>query len=519
MKKLLLLTIMTMLGMASYAQQLRVPDLGLVKAGKADIITEQPEGELRTYVRSGGATRATLYFENKRRQDGMVSNVVFAPDGETVYFQNIVSHAANGTWVKGTIKGDSILVPLGQIINWWDEDDNGQKNYGTQLAMVTVKGSHTSYTSTTDGNAIFTIKGDSLILEDTAGDPTENMFVGLGLTYTNQFEGEWSCYLDYETVYTRIYDEPVTPPEGLETVKYGMTHGIYGHFVNVGFDGNDVYVQGIAESYLPKAWIKGTITSDNKIYFPSQYVGPRSVFHYYLFGTQLKHENDYYGGTYSHIWDGGKGATFDYDPETRTFWTEQGIVFNNSKDSLLDYERYAKTKFAPYVERAVKPADPKIMQIDDRFWAYGYSLSTVAISVPCMDDDGNFIDPTKLWYSLYVDDDEPYLLYQDEYDGLPYDGVDEIPYLFSNGKSIWGQSYGLYIYQNGFDRMGIKSIYYGGDDRIETDIFYTKPASVGIGKVEAGENNAGAVYDLSGRRVAEPSRGLYIKNGKKYNVK
>ena len=510
---------MMMLGMVSYAQQLRVPELGPMKAGKADIITEQPEGELRTYVRSGGATRASMYFENKRRQDGMVSNVVFAPDGKTVYFQNIVSHAANGTWVKGTIEGNQILVPYGQLVNWWDVDSKGETNYGLQLAQVTVNGSHDNYSYTTEGNAVYTMKGDSLVLEGTHGNPEDNMFIGLGLMYSNAFEGEWSYYLDYETVYTRIQEELVTPPEGLETVKYGMTYGIYGHFVNVGFDGNDVYVQGMAETNFPEAWVKGTITSDNKIFFPAQFVGPRSVYYYYLFGTQIKYENEYYGGTYSHIWDNGKGATFEYDPETRTFWTEEGFVFNNSRDSLLEYERYAKARLAPYVERAVKPADPKITQIDDRFWAFGYSMSTVAISVPCMDDDGNFIDPKKLWYSLYVDDDDPYLLYQDEYEGLPYDGVDEIPYLFSNGRTIFPKSYGLYIFQNGFDRMGIKSIYYGGDDRIETDIFYTKPMSVGIGKVEAGENNAGAVYDLSGRRVAEPRKGLYIKNGKKYNVK
>ena len=45
----------------------------------------------------------------------------------------------------------------------------------------------------------------------------------------------------------------------------------------------------------------------------------------------------------------------------------------------------------------------------------------------------------------------------------------------------------MYLYQKGFDRIGIKSIYYGGDDRIATDIFYTTPLSVGIEEVQSSE--------------------------------
>ena len=50
-----------------------------------------------------------------------------------------------------------------------------------------------------------------------------------------------------------------------------------------------------------------------------------------------------------------------------------------------------------------------------------------------------------------------------------------------------------------------------GDDDVTT----------GISSINAGGNAENApVYDLSGRRIAQPSgRGIYIKNGKKYFVK
>ena len=37
--------------------------------------------------------------------------------------------------------------------------------------------------------------------------------------------------------------------------------------------------------------------------------------------------------------------------------------------------------------------------------------------------------------------------------------------------------------------------------------------------VAAGEKADGRIYDLSGRVVSQPAKGLYIKGGKKYLVK
>ena len=53
--------------------------------------------------------------------------------------------------------------------------------------------------------------------------------------------------------------------------------------------------------------------------------------------------------------------------------------------------------------------------------------------------------------------------------------------------------------------------------------FYGKHSQeviTGISTVEDATANAGqAVYDLSGRRVSKPSRGLYIRNGKKFIIR
>jgi len=530
MKKLLLLTLSLVLGASAFAQPMR--KIGPMKADRSDIILTQPEGELRTYIRTGGCVDVvSSLFVHDLRQDGTFARVVFSDDGKTAYFQNIISRAATGAWVKGNIKGDSIEVPYGQLVYWFDNPVNQETGkpeapYGLQLAGVTMKGAHTEYTATTKGSALFLIRGDSLVLANTSADLNEKNITGLGLTYTNQYDGEWSYYMDYETVYRQVDDVPVTPPEGVVTERYSLTHGIYGHFVDVAFARGNVYIKGVSDDYVPNAWIRGTLDEEtNKIYFPRQVAGSYQVYMFYFIGADMEKVDDYYGGQYTYTFNpDSTGIVFDYDPQTRSFWTERGLVVNNAKDSLDRFERYPKATFRPYTEKAGTPSAPRILQIDDQFWAHGYKTSMMAMEVPVCDEEGNFMDPSKLAYRLYVDDDEPYNIYKDEYPNIPVDEIEEIPYYFTDNRYLYPKGNFMYIFQNGFERMGIQSIYYGGGERHETGIYYTVPNSLqddGVEEIVNSKSSNGKLFDLSGRQMqhANLTKGLYIKNGKKYLIK
>ena len=200
MKKFLLSALMLLLGLTSQAQHVR--QLGPMKAGKSDIILTQPEGELRNFVRTSGGCCDVLYgsaFSCDLKQDGGFVRIVFAPDGKTVYIQNIISRAATGAWVRGTIEDGKILVPYGQMVYWWDAPVNPstgatESPYGLKLAEVTMKGAHTQYTVKTTGNAVFRIEdeGKRLVLEGSSANIEEKNITGLGLVYTDAYDGEWS---------------------------------------------------------------------------------------------------------------------------------------------------------------------------------------------------------------------------------------------------------------------------------------------------------------------------------------
>ena len=103
-------------------------------------------------------------------------------------------------------------------------------------------------------------------------------------------------------------DQPETPepggdlvelPDGVETVTYYTTGGVfyvstssgwtdatsYMPSIQVGIDGSDIYIQGLAY-YFQDAWIKGTITSSGVATFASgQFIGTDEYGNEYLVGS------------------------------------------------------------------------------------------------------------------------------------------------------------------------------------------------------------------------------------------
>lgn len=468
------------------------------------IITEQPAGELRAYLRTGGATYANIYFRKDETQDGIASEVVFSEDGSKAYFKNIISHAASATWVEGTVEGHTITVPLGQKVYWFDDG-----NYGMQLARVKVNGGIEQYTVETKGNITFEIVGDNLILQGTSGDPDNMVFDGLGLVYTDAYNGEWSYYLDYATVMTYKDVHPITPPEELETETYSMEYENSGHLVKVGFDGDEVYIQGVSQTRLPEAWMKGTIKG-KKLTFPIAFAGFYSSYLLYFCGAEGEYtrgSDGYYDWFYN--WTDGS-TTYDYDAATRSFSTTQTIFASNSDSGIGLGETYHSPRFRPYTEQPGTPVDPNVAYFQEMG-----AFSIVMLNVPLQDTEGRFLDPTKVSYRIYVDDDEPFTFYTDEYKQLPTD-MEEIPYLFTDETReafsrsyIYEKAYALYLFQTGLDRIGVQTIYRGGGEEHRSNIGYYDLSGAKVESLTAKSSQA-QHFDLTGRRVQAGHKGLTI---------
>jgi len=130
MKKILLLTIVASMALLAGAQTVHKMSKPTGKAA-VEIITEQPEGNVVAYSRSGEFMTASLYGFEATQQTGQMK-ITYAPDGKTVYLLDPLAYGeGTGVWVHGELSddGSTITVPLGQYVAY-----NEEYSYGLIMA-------------------------------------------------------------------------------------------------------------------------------------------------------------------------------------------------------------------------------------------------------------------------------------------------------------------------------------------------------------------------------------------------
>lgn len=260
------------------------------------VIENQPEGELRLYQRTGYVIREVEkdsvggedewpYELTTLTQDGTLS-IVFGQEGK-VYIQRPVSWSYYNGWVEGTLSADgkTITVPMGQYIAYAKSLE-----MAVQVAMFTYDTERNTYLYNSAVEAVtYTIHDDGSISLN--GTDAHNILGTMNRAFGQQFQYldyEWLQDGDYESVYLPMSELPLTPPEGLSTEPYYLTTAIndgiewepYSTTVQVGFDGDDMWLQGICK-YLPEAWIKGTREGNTVTFANTQLLGSYEVLLYF----------------------------------------------------------------------------------------------------------------------------------------------------------------------------------------------------------------------------------------------
>ena len=477
-----------------------------------NIITEAPEGRTEVYSLSGLAYYSFWGYIMGVSHEGTLGQIVYCDDN-TVYIKNPISQFATNSYIKGTIDGDEITVKLPQPI--YQEDYDGEVyNYQIErLAYSEDEEGGWYYRDENSSEVKFTLRNDSVIwAEDTLGD------VMLGLCDDT---GEWMGYGDYNMVYSKVTDTVVEAPADMTCEDWVLKANDDGHFVKVGFSGKDVYVGGIYET-MPDAFVKGTIDGDKVVFKSGQYLGPDESLNchaYFVTGGSEMVWDDVYMEWYSSPYL-TEQIELSYDAEAKTMIADSKndstMFINSGKAHIYYIEAFDAPEFryqAP-IEGAVKPATPEFLSLSpyDEYYGYGY----IDFIVPKFDVDGRMLDTDKMHYNLFIDD-ELFTFYPDEYIALTEEMTD-VPYDFTDSYDIYdyGTEKMIYFYTTGFEKIGVRSTYTadnGESKDSEIAWYYVNGGTVDINAAEAGAKGVKSVVytDLSGRRVAKPVRGIYIK--------
>ena len=248
------------------------------KASKAEsdyvIIKDQPEGELKTYVRSGGhyyLSGGSLYYED---QSGTI-DIVFGAENK-VYFKDIIAGLQLGTWVEGTLSADgtSITLPLKQNLYYVSD-------YDACIAIYLINYTGNGFELDKETASVTFSVADGVISLQGTGFAS----VSLGAAWTDDYSLQ--NYGDYASVFTpyTVNKTLVTLPDGLVPAEMPMEAKFYTSLddyqndnaqdvsatVKVAVDGTTYYFQGLVQA-MPDAWVKGEM-ANNEVTIPVTYVG------------------------------------------------------------------------------------------------------------------------------------------------------------------------------------------------------------------------------------------------------
>ena len=489
------------------------PEEWKFKFSEADIVRDTPEGEKALWSKSCDYYSSTMFGVSQGSTKGMPCTVVEGADGAFWIYAPFAGIDTR-SWLKADIDGDVMTVNLPQAIYSDGDDDGNTYVYVAQMCHFELEdpddGSGRYFAEEGDTQLVFNKEGDTWKMQ--MSEVNDKPMV-MGLVAAD--DGTWCIFSDWNIGLTPFDGELLELPAGVNTEKWEMVIQVDGNYVtgqdvNVGFDGDDVYLNGIS-SMFPDAWIKGSV-ADGKVSFPShQYIGADEVNSSFGF---------FYGATeelvYNEEWDFWYTVTnfadnliFDYDPAARTMTTEGTLLINRG-----DWEVYAIESFtAPRMAFATEVTDFRPMNpVQSLFSEAGDYAGSEYFDFPTVNSSHQLLDTSKLYYRVYLDN-ELLTFYPDEYVGL--DGeASEIPFLFTNQNNM-----GFYGICNcthfftftftGFETMGIQTLYRDGDNVYESDI--VTAYSAGIDEMAESEVASIEWYDIAGCRVQRPDKGIYIK--------
>ena len=379
-------------------------------------------------------------------------DIYVAFDGNDVYIQGL-NYYVPSAWIKGTLANGVVSFPI-TYAGAYSNIDFYLCGYGTGSAP-----------------AAFSFNYDAA-----AGTLTANDYI-LG----NKSATELGFYFYYSNLVLSSQqpeaDEVVTPPDGLETEEWAFSckrlsfdnnnpvYADYSASLKIGFAGDDVYIAGF-NPYLPDAWVKGklennTLTIDNDQYFGKYRNQYDMYFVCYTNSVYDESDGKFHG-------DGFGAATFAFNEGQNELTSSDMIIIGAQKSSISYYYLFtAPLKITKVIEKAAIPAAPTDLRVQDS--DYG---PIFFYNIPLQDVDGAPLVGDKLYFQILSDINRevaPYVLEAGTFAKLT-ENMSEVPYSFTDSYDIYaGQMY-LNTDISGWNKIGIKSIYYGGNERNESEI-------------------------------------------------
>lgn len=479
------------------------------------------QGKAQDYIKTYSGWYVYTQMEHVENQE--VDAQIVWGDNNEVYFRDLISMMPFGTYVKGTLDGNKITVPLPQTIyiaeSEYDEEIIQSVYTLSILDRLDIDSEDEYYfyfwPSEEPGEITFTIADNGEVTMD----PLDEINA-IGIAVDEGDGNMWMGFAEYEMTFVPKETGSVNPAD-LDNTPYSyFTYGYgciglgepdFGYKVNVAFDGDDVYFTGLCLDDT-SWWFKGRREGNQIIVDNNQKMGTISIYTVSLmFG---KRDEEAYGGF--SLLPADTQFIFNYDEENKVFTTATPdvVMFINALPDQIYYLTMVEDPTFIYQPTAAgTPRNPWNLIFNAKTYdRVGYGVFDV--NLPLISTDGILLNRENMYYNIYIDG-EIVEMEASEY-GLPED-TENVPYNFSK-QAIVAQklstNHEMIFHTQGFDKIGVKLVNVYDGVTYESDIVEIEVIDgeiTGINEIDGANIVSETYYDLTGRKIVNPSNGIFIK--------
>ena len=500
--------------------------LVLSLTASAQIIKDTPKGKLieNLYRSTKSWVKKGWTGIQQGRYEGLVSKIVIGDDG-CIYIYNPLSGLDSKSWLKLEKQADGkYRAKLPQAILTDDyggddeEEESSERTITLNRMVSTDDGKSYEPVGATMNYVDFTWENNKLVMKG-MGQKKQIWGAAYNNSWQNNYGGDWALTIE------PLGEQLITPPSTAVKAQYIVSSKSDSspRIVEAMTDNNDIYIKGLFKAEkLANVWVKLTKQGDKAVMPTNQYLGITKKTDFKKYDSD-KSEYHTFAAAFENEEKTAENLEFSIDATgkltaSKILRTSLGRASNDNITGEDYVESYEGLTLTPYIQKAGKPATP----------VYFYFTSTpdydntsneikLAFYVKNADVDGNYLDPEKMYYNVYVNGSkEPFKFKKTEtqYRDMHEDEMTNIPFNYQDNRNydfkVIDNLRILHFYGSSITSVKVVMVYEADGKKYSSEPMVAKLSTAGIESANFNKATTEKYYTIDGRQIQKLQKGLNI---------
>ena len=500
--------------------------LVLSLTASAQIIKDTPKGKLieNLYRSNKSWVKKGWTGIQAGRYEGLVSKIVIGEDG-CIYIYNPLSGLDSKSWLKLEKQADGkYRAKLPQAILTDDyggddeEEESSERTITLNRMVSTDDGKSYEPVGATMNYVDFTWENNKLVMKG-MGQKKQIWGAAYNNSWQSNYGGDWALTIE------PLGEQLITPPSTAVKAQYIVSSKSDSspRIVEAMTDNNDIYIKGLFKAEkLANVWVKLTKQGDKAVMPTNQYLGITKKTDFKKYDSD-KSEYHTFAAAFENEEKTAENLEFSIDATgkltaSKILRTSLGRASNDNITGEDYVESYEGLTLTPYIQKAGKPATP----------VYFYFTSTpdydntsneikLAFYVKNADVDGNYLDPEKMYYNVYVNGSkEPFKFKKTEtqYRDMHEDEMTNIPFNYQDNRNydfkVIDNLRILHFYGSSITSVKVVMVYEADGKKYSSEPMVAKLSTAGIESANFNKATTEKYYTIDGRQIQKLQKGLNI---------